>query len=1125
MKKLLLSCMMSLGIGASAQILVNEGFEGSSLPSGWTSTNGAGTTLAAGGYGSSAGTACQGTKAVYKNIYDGVPSWNMVYTSTASNATALNYSFKYLAKGYNSTAIIDGTVAADYSVDNGATWVTILSPLAISGSANTIIPCTTVSGSIPAGTIPAGAGFKLRLKSTAVGTGDFYMGFDDVQLTQDIISPPACNTISTPANAATGVSVTPTITWAAGTGGTNGYNLYLGTTPGGNNIINGLDVGNVTSYSITAANALSYSTQYYATIVPRNVIGSATGCNGSSFTTTTVPCPAVSAPAASAVNVSVNPTFTWSAVSAATGYKLRIGTTAGGSDVLNDFDMGNVTSYTLPTSLNNATTYYYTVKSYTATSLSASCTEKIFTTVCLPTSAPYSQNFDTTPTGSSSNVNAPTCWSYVETSGSAGYGYVSSTSPSSTPNCYILFNSTDTTGNVMLVSPQTTNLTNGTKRVKFMAKGGSTGYTMFVGTLSDPSNPASFAAVGNSIAITTSWASYVVNIPAGSNQYLAFKHGLGGTSRSVYIDDVVVEDIPSCLETTGVTVGAVTLNSVDISWTAPSTPPANGYDIYYSTTNVAPLPATAPSITAVAGTSATIPGLLPYTTYYIWVRSRCSGSDQSVWTSAVSAYTGHCIPTGGSSNTLYYYNNITTNTLGYNNLAYTAASYSAYVNNSSTSFSGTAGGNIDYSLKASGGGTYYYYIWVDWNNDLDFNDAGETMLAATTAYAATASGSFAIPAGQPMGDYRVRFGQSYSGTITSCGPAPSGNYVDFTLSVVAPATCIPPTGVAVSNIAADSAAVFWTASTTPPAAGYDMYYSTSNTAPTASTVPVISGVTGTSQVLTTLTPATTYYVWVRSHCSANDTSAWSVSANFKTACAAVSSLNENFDSSVVGALPSCWLSIGSMASYAKVYALSGTMISAPYALYLYTDNSGTGMVSTPELLNLDSNNYMISFKGRANLTAGGVVQIGYLTDSANTGSFVVLGTYTTTGTTVIDNYSLNITGVPAGVNKLVLKHTGSPANSVLIDDFNFQLGNLSTSEVTRDKNEIRLYPNPFSEIVNISDVSKVKSVQIVDAAGRVVKTIENLSLSLHVGDLKQGMYLVVLNMKDGTKQTIKTIKK
>lgn len=1125
MKKLLLSCMLSLGIGASAQILVNESFEGSTLPSGWTSTNGAGTTLSTGGYGSNAGTACAGTKAVYKNIYDTVPSWNMVYSSTASNATALNYSFKYLAKGYNTTtAIIDGTVAADYSVDNGATWVTLLAPLAISGSVNTIIPCTVVSGTIPAGTIPAGASFKFRLKSTAVGTADFYMGFDDVQLTQSIISPPPCTTISSPANAATGVSVTPTITWAAGTGGTNGYDLYLGTTPGGNNIINGLNVGNVTSYSITAANALSYSTQYYATIVPKNSIGSATGCNESTFTTTTVPCPTVSAPAASAINVSLTPTITWSAVNSATGYKLRIGTTAGASDVMNDYDMGNVTSYTLTTPLTNATTYYYTVKSYTATSLSVSCTEKSFTTVCLPTTAPYSQNFDTSPTGSSTSVNAPACWSYVETSGSAGYGYVSSSAPFSAPNCYILFNSTDTTGNVMLVSPQTTNLTDGTKRVKFMAKGGSSGYTVVVGTLADPSNPASFTAIGANIPITSSWAPYTVNIPAGSGQYLVFKHGLGGSSRSVYIDDIVLENIPSCLETTGVSVNSFTSNSISISWTAPSTVPANGYDIYYSTTNVVPLATTTPSIAAVAGTSATIPGLLPYTTYYIWVRSRCSASDQSPWTNAVSAYTGHCIPTGGSTDTSYYLNNITTTTVGYSNLGYTASSYSAYVNNASTSFSGTAGGNIDYSLKAAGGSTYYYYIWVDWNNDLDFEDAGEKMLG-TTSYTATTLGSFAIPASQAIGSYRARFGQSFSGSITPCGPAPSGNYVDFTLNVIAPPTCISPTGVAVSNTGTNSATVSWTASTTPPADGYDIYYSTSNTAPTASTSPLVSGVTGTSQVLNTLTSATLYYVWVRSHCSSNDMSVWSVSASFTTACAPVQSLSENFDSATVGALPVCWTSIGSMVSYAKVYAVTGTMISAPYALYLYTDGANIGMVSTPELLNLDSNNYTISFKGRANITAGGIVQIGYLTDPANTGSFVVLGSYTTTSTTAVDSYSLNITGVPAGINKLVLKHTGSPSSSVLIDDFAYQLGNLSTSEVGKTKNEIKVYPNPFSDILNISDVSKVKSVQIIDVAGRVVKTIDIPSSVLQLGDLKQGMYLVVMNMKDGTTQTVKTIKK
>jgi hypothetical protein len=84
---------------------------------------------------------------------------------------------------------------------------------------------------------------------------------------------------------------------------------------------------------------------------------------------------------------------------------------------------------------------------------------------------------------------------------------------------------------------------------------------------------------------------------------------------------------------------------------------------------------------------------------------------------------------------------------------------------------------------------------------------------------------------------------------------------------------------------------------------------------------------------------------------------------------------------------------------------------------------------------------------------------------------------------------------------------------------------LGTSEITKAKNEIKIYPNPFAEVLNISKVDQVKSVFVLDISGRLVKTIENPSSVLHLGDLKQGMYLVVLNMKDGTKQTMKAIKK
>ncbi|WP_326989979.1 T9SS type A sorting domain-containing protein [Chryseobacterium nepalense] len=85
---------------------------------------------------------------------------------------------------------------------------------------------------------------------------------------------------------------------------------------------------------------------------------------------------------------------------------------------------------------------------------------------------------------------------------------------------------------------------------------------------------------------------------------------------------------------------------------------------------------------------------------------------------------------------------------------------------------------------------------------------------------------------------------------------------------------------------------------------------------------------------------------------------------------------------------------------------------------------------------------------------------------------------------------------------------------------------LATSEINDiAKNNIKVYPNPFSEVLNISDASDVKNVLITDVSGRLLKTIANPGKELHLGDLKQGMYLVTLEMKDGSKQTIKAIKK
>jgi len=97
-----------------------------------------------------------------------------------------------------------------------------------------------------------------------------------------------------------------------------------------------------------------------------------------------------------------------------------------------------------------------------------------------------------------------------------------------------------------------------------------------------------------------------------------------------------------------------------------------------------------------------------------------------------------------------------------------------------------------------------------------------------------------------------------------------------------PPSCVAPTALVSSNLTTTSATISWTASTTNPANGYDYYLSTTNSAPTSTSTP--TGTVGAGIVTTDLsglTPATIYYVWVRSNCSSTDTSVW-LSGTFST---------------------------------------------------------------------------------------------------------------------------------------------------------------------------------------------------------------------------------------------------
>ncbi|MFD2891438.1 fibronectin type III domain-containing protein [Flavobacterium chuncheonense] len=252
-----------------------------------------------------------------------------------------------------------------------------------------------------------------------------------------------------------------------------------------------------------------------------------------------------------------------------------------------------------------------------------------FKTLCDSFTVPYTENFDAYPSGSSTNLVTPDCWFNIDTG--VGYGYVSSTYSNSAPRSYYMYNSNDTAGDYILVSPQTTALSNGLNRTRFFARGGSSGYLLEVGTLTDPSNPSTFTLI-STITLTSVLTEYTVYIPTGADLHLGFRHGLGGTLRSVYLDDIVVEAIPSCVEPSTFEYSSLGNSSVVLTWGDPSGVQSN-YEY------VIQAPGTGEPTTsgvAVSGTTVTDNTLTANTAYEAYLRADCGAGDYSVWVGPIT---------------------------------------------------------------------------------------------------------------------------------------------------------------------------------------------------------------------------------------------------------------------------------------------------------------------------------------------------------------------------------------------------------------------------------------------------------------------------------------------------------
>jgi parallel beta-helix repeat protein len=168
----------------------------------------------------------------------------------------------------------------------------------------------------------------------------------------------------------------------------------------------------------------------------------------------------------------------------------------------------------------------------------------VFVTNCVAFDVPIFEDFNT-----ASPPLLPVCWSNIVFHPTSSFPYCETTTltvPYSDPVHIRMYNSATFNADavVMLISPQIAVPLN-TLQVNFWAKSGSSVESLLIGTMSDPTDAATFVQL-TSIPLTATYEyySYTLDSYVGTNEYIAFRHANSVATRYIYLDDIEIRVPP-----------------------------------------------------------------------------------------------------------------------------------------------------------------------------------------------------------------------------------------------------------------------------------------------------------------------------------------------------------------------------------------------------------------------------------------------------------------------------------------------------------------------------------------------------------------------------------------------------
>ena len=361
---------------------------------------------------------------------------------------------------------------------------------------------------------------------------------------------------------------------------------------------------------------------------------------------------------------------------------------------------------------------------------------------------------------------------------------------------------------------------------------GVVGYDVYQGaTLIGSTTTATTFAVTGLTALTS--YSFTVKAKDGSGN-------ISTASNTVTITTSAPDTTPPNAPT--LSASGTTSTTTNLSWTAATDNiGVTGYDVYRGTTLIG---------STTTATTFSVTGLTASTTYTFNVKAKDAAGNISTNSNTVTVttlYATYCASQG---------NSVTDELIGrvqFGTIDNVSTGGTGYTDFTSISTTITRGTTQTITITPTWTGTIFdegYAVFIDYNRDGDFADAGETVWTKAASKDTPVSGTFTIPASATIGNTRMRVSLKYNGIPTSCETYSYGQVEDYTVVFVADTTAPTAPVLSASNTSQTTTDLSWTTATDNVGViGYDVYQG--NTLIGSTTTANLFSVTG-------LTSSTTY---------------------------------------------------------------------------------------------------------------------------------------------------------------------------------------------------------------------------------------------------------------------------